>query len=128
MKQFFKTIFTLSLLIIPLSLFAVETSSTLPERLKTRALAVLNDDCANCHGLYRMGGLGPALTPEKLRQLPLETIALIIQEGIPGKFMPPWKAVLSRQEIDFLAQYIKSTPATPPQIKRIQIRKVGIKP
>ncbi|MCP4296846.1 MAG: cytochrome c [Proteobacteria bacterium] len=91
--------------------------SDVNKSFEKRALGILRDDCANCHGLYRMGGLGPPLTPERMKKLPVETIKILIREGVPGKFMPPWKAVLTEKEIAFLALYLQSVPADAPRIK-----------
>ncbi len=89
----------------------------LSEASKARVLMTLREDCANCHGLYRLGGLGPALTPERLKVYPVEALALIIEHGRPGNFMPPWKDVLSKEEIDYLANYLLTVEPTPPEIQ-----------
>lgn len=65
-------------------------------------------DCGSCHGLTFRGGLGPPLRPENLDHLPAAAIAAIIREGIPGTAMPPWKALLSDQEIGWISQQLKS--------------------
>ena len=86
---------------------------------RERALATLREDCANCHGLYRLGGLGPALTPERLKPFSVEALTLIILEGRPALFMPPWKEVLSKAEVQFLANYLLTEQAPVPQFQKI---------
>lgn len=65
-------------------------------------------DCGSCHGLTFRGGLGPPLRPENLDHLPAAAIAAIIREGIPGTAMPPWKALLSDQDIAWISQQLKT--------------------
>ncbi|PHS49607.1 MAG: cytochrome C [Marinobacter sp.] len=65
-------------------------------------------DCGSCHGLTLKGGLGPPLRPENLGHLPAEAIAAVIREGVPGTAMPPWKPLLSPEEIHWISQHLKS--------------------
>ena len=65
-------------------------------------------DCGSCHGLTMRGGLGPPLRPEDLEQLPAEAIAAIIREGVDGTAMPPWKALLSDDEMLWIGRQLKS--------------------
>jgi cytochrome c55X len=105
------------------TLLSANVAEVEQEAFKKRVLEVLRDDCANCHGLYRHGGLGPPLTPERLKKMPLETIEIMISEGVPGKFMPPWKGILNAKEIHFLARYLQDTPAKMPQIRLRELKK-----
>ena len=65
-------------------------------------------DCGSCHGLTFKGGLGPPLRPSDLETLPETAIEAIIREGVPGTAMPPWKALLTDQEIAWISQQLKS--------------------
>lgn len=65
-------------------------------------------DCGSCHGLTMRGGLGPSLRPDDLALLPEAAIAAIIREGLPGTAMPPWKALLTDDEIDWISEQLKS--------------------
>ena len=60
--------------------------------------ANFKEHCASCHGVDRLGGLGPALLPEDLRDKPAEGLAATIYYGRPGTPMPPWKAFMSEAE------------------------------
>ena len=65
-------------------------------------LALLHQDCGSCHGMRLTGGLGPALTPEKLRARPAESLAATIVSGRPGTAMPPWRRFVSEEEARWL--------------------------
>ncbi|MCP5325185.1 MAG: cytochrome c [Oceanospirillaceae bacterium] len=65
---------------------------------------LLLQDCGSCHGMTLKGGLGPALLPERMREMGLENIKAVIKYGRPGTAMPPWQALLQDDEIDYLSQ------------------------
>ncbi len=67
--------------------------------------------CAGCHGDKRQGvsGFAPELTPDSLERLSHTEIQGILLNGLPGTAMPPFKGMLSQEEIDALVQYIKDT-------------------
>lgn len=69
---------------------------------------ILEQDCGSCHGLTMKGGLGPALTAERMQALSLDDITRVILDGVPGTPMPPWRPLLSEQEALFMAQVLKS--------------------
>jgi cytochrome c55X len=70
-------------------------------------LHLLKHDCGSCHGLTLKGGLGPPLLIENLKEKPDEMLALTILEGRPGTPMPPWKSLLTRDEVDWLVQQLR---------------------
>lgn len=72
-------------------------------------------DCGSCHGLKLKGGLGPPLLPENVDRLPEEAIAAIIREGVPGTAMPPWKALLTTEEIRWVSEQLKSGSLITPE-------------
>ncbi len=67
--------------------------------------------CAVCHGAKRQGvsGLGSALTPESLLVPSYTEIRDTILNGKSNTAMPPFKGILSQEEIDALVQFIKDT-------------------
>jgi len=76
-----------------------------PAQEREQALVrMVRQDCGSCHGMQLTGGLGPALTPQALQGMPAESLAATIYHGRPGTPMPPWKAMLSEQEADWIAQ------------------------
>lgn len=74
---------------------------------------LLLQDCGACHGMRLSGGLGPALTVQALAGKSRELLATTISEGRPGTPMPPWKPLLSKADIDWLADYLKNPGGNP---------------
>jgi mono/diheme cytochrome c family protein/DNA-binding beta-propeller fold protein YncE len=68
--------------------------------------------CAACHGVDRLGGMGPALLPENLARLRKKTALKTIAEGLPATQMPAFGAVLKPDEIAAIADLIY-TPVEP---------------
>lgn len=79
-----------------------------PER-RAELSNLLEQDCGSCHGLKRAGGLGPPLTASLLEQMPVEYLAAAIYYGRPGTAMPPWSALISQREANWLANRLKTT-------------------
>jgi len=72
-------------------------------------------DCGSCHGLLLTGGLGPALTPSALRELPEEGLTAVIYGGRPGTPMPGWKTMLSEADAAWIARQLQAGfPQEPP--------------
>lgn len=67
---------------------------------------MVDQDCGSCHGMTRHGGLGSPLLQEDLAKLSAEAVIETILEGRPGTPMPPWKAMLSREEAAWIAAYL----------------------
>jgi len=95
----------LCLLVVPVMADSAAPAS--PQRQSELANLVLQD-CGSCHGMTLRGGLGPALRPENLNLLPVEAIAAIVAEGVPGTAMPPWKPLLSAGEIQWISRQLKA--------------------
>lgn len=70
--------------------------------------------CAACHGVDRLGVMGPALLPENLESTRLRkpSAVKIITEGRPATQMQAFGALLKPDEIQQLADFIY-TPVTP---------------
>ncbi|MCG7871892.1 MAG: cytochrome c [Candidatus Thiodiazotropha lotti] len=85
----------------------VAQASDISSARESELLNLLKHDCGSCHGLSLKGGLGPALTPDVLRQKPIEYITATILYGRSGTPMPPWRPFLSEGEANWLAQRIK---------------------
>ncbi|MCU7936651.1 MAG: cytochrome c [Candidatus Thiodiazotropha sp. (ex Dulcina madagascariensis)] len=75
---------------------------------RAELLNLLKHDCGSCHGLSLKGGLGPALTPDKLTGKPVDFLATTILYGRYGTPMPPWRPFLSDPEALWLAEQIKA--------------------
>jgi len=95
---------------------SIETShkqySPLTEQRRVELKDLLLQDCGSCHGMTMKGGLGPALTADVLHTKSRQMITSTIREGRPGTPMPPWKSILSEQEIQWLVEtlYTGVTP------------------
>lgn len=88
------------------SLFVFNSVNALAETLSQERKAELKNlliqDCGSCHGMTLKGGLGPALTPDVLKNKPREMVEITITHGRPGTPMPPWNTLLSKQEINWI--------------------------
>ena len=101
------------LVLLSHSVYATPASSAEPsEQRRAELHNLLLQDCGSCHGMTLKGGLGPALTPEALKDKPREFIEFTILEGRSGTPMPPWKNILTRDEILWLVDtlYTGVTP------------------
>lgn len=79
------------------------TSPPAPAR-QQQLVRMVRQDCGSCHGMRLTGGLGPALTREALAERPLDSVAATIFHGRPGTPMPPWRAMLSEGESQWIAE------------------------
>ena len=68
--------------------------------------------CSSCHGIERLGGLGPALLPENLARLRKPEAEKVIRDGRPATQMQGFGDKLSAEEIKALVDYAY-TPITP---------------
>ncbi len=65
---------------------------------------MLKHDCGSCHGLTLRGGLGPPLTADRLHGYPLDFISNTILNGRAGTAMPPWRGLLTEDEVNWIAE------------------------
>ena len=72
---------------------------------------LLVQDCGSCHGTRLRGGLGPPLTSDRMRDLPQSWIVQTILQGRNGTAMPPWSALLSREEAIWIARELQAGAA-----------------
>ncbi|MEO8013686.1 cytochrome c [Polaromonas sp.] len=69
-------------------------------------IRMVRQDCGSCHGMRLTGGLGPALTRQALAGKPVEALAATIYHGRPGTPMPPWRAMLSADDAQWIASQL----------------------
>ena len=97
--------YLMPLLLMSSALLASAQPAQEPNAARAATLVrMVRQDCGSCHGMQLTGGLGPALTPQALAEMPRESLAATIYHGRPGTPMPPWKAMLSEIEADWIAQ------------------------
>jgi cytochrome c55X len=70
-------------------------------------IRLLRNDCGACHGMRLAGGLGPALTPEALKDKPPESLAATIVYGRAGTPMPPWRPFVTETEARWLVTQLQ---------------------
>ncbi len=68
-------------------LFTVNTAIS-PVLANPEILPLYQKNCAECHGLDRLGGIGPALLPENLKRVRPKQATISIGEGLPATQMP----------------------------------------
>lgn len=90
-------------LIAGLALAPALSAAADPAPARQRELASLvRNDCGACHGMRLSGGLGPALTPEALKDKPAEGLVATILAGRAGTAMPPWRPFLSNTDAEWV--------------------------
>lgn len=97
-----------SLFLGGLLLVAMTNAFGLDEERREELDHLLRHDCGSCHGLELKGGLGPALTDERMRQRSLAYLRAVIRDGVPGTTMPPWEPLLSEADIAYLARTLRA--------------------
>lgn len=86
-----------------------------------KAKQIYFDRCAGCHGTLRKGATGPNLEPAKMRAIPVEALVTILTEGTRGG-MPPWKGILTKEEMELVSRYMHLEPPQPPEWGMDQIK------
>lgn len=102
-----------NLLITTIFMFCVTAQATdvyqnISEPRRAELHNLLIQDCGSCHGMTMKGGLGPALTPEVLKNKSRQMIEVTILHGRPGTPMPPWQSILSNDEVRWLVDRLYS--------------------
>lgn len=95
----------LVLLAAPLAATAVQAEVPTPARQR-ELVHLVRQDCGSCHGMRLTGGLGLPLTPEALRDKPIEGLEATIHGGRPGTAMPAWKTILAEPEIRWIVEQL----------------------
>ncbi len=72
---------------------------------------LLVQDCGSCHGMTLKGGLGPSLRPEALDDKSDAVLVAAVLEGRPGTPMPPWRALLSEDDVRWLIALLRTGEA-----------------
>nr|WP_221202485.1 nitrite reductase [Halomonas campaniensis] len=73
-----------------------------------------NRHCAICHGVSRLGGIGPALLPDNLSRLKHDEAVSVIRDGRPATQMPAYRELLAEEEVLALAEWIFTPPEHEP--------------
>jgi len=78
--------------------------------------------CAECHGVDRLGGMGPALLPENLARLRKAEALKAIRDGLTATQMPAFGEVLSEAQIAAITELIYTPVVPSPQWSDDDIR------
>ncbi|PCH95151.1 MAG: cytochrome C oxidase Cbb3 [Gammaproteobacteria bacterium] len=116
-KSFFGLVITISsLVVLSLSVNAQSnTQSNVQPNTPSNAEVLYQKNCQSCHGIGRLGGMGPALFPENLSRLRKNKAVKVINNGRLATQMPAFEDKLSKQEIDSLVAYIYTPAKTLPK-------------
>ncbi|MCC6979435.1 MAG: cbb3-type cytochrome c oxidase subunit I [Candidatus Melainabacteria bacterium] len=75
---------------------------------------IYEQKCVSCHGIAGDGN-GPAAAtldrrPTNFKEVQPEPddLLTVLEEGVPGTSMPPWKDQLTEQERDYLSRYVQT--------------------
>ena len=91
-------------LVAPVGYASAQEAATVSANRERELVRLVRQDCGSCHGMLLTGGLGLALTPEALREKPLEGLVATVLYGRPGTAMPPWKTIISEKEAMWIVQ------------------------
>ena len=83
-----------------------QATGTPPERQR-ELVRMVRQDCGSCHGIQLTGGLGPALTRDRMADFPLDSLVAVIYQGRPGTPMPGWKSMISEADATWIAQQLQ---------------------
>ncbi|WP_347880323.1 c-type cytochrome [Ottowia testudinis] len=75
---------------------------------QAQLIRMVRQDCGSCHGIQLTGGLGPALTRERMAEIPLDNLVAVIYQGRPGTPMPGWKTMISEADAEWIAHQLQA--------------------
>ncbi len=88
-------------------IFLLPAASSSAQVARQKLIAMVRQDCGSCHGLTLKGGLGAALLPKDLAGKDEDALASIIEDGVPGTPMPPWRGLVSVEDAHWIAKKLK---------------------
>jgi len=93
----------------------VSTATFAQSQTNKAAKTLYQNHCQTCHGIGRLGGMGPALFPENLSRLRKHKAIKVINNGRLSTQMPSFKDKLTKAEIKTLVDYIYSPAKVAPK-------------
>lgn len=96
-------LFATLLVLAPLAAWAENGIAPARQAELTR---LVRQDCGSCHGMRLTGGLGSPLTAQALRDKPADGLVATVIHGRPGTAMPPWQAMLSEAEAQWIVAHL----------------------
>jgi len=121
-------IFTLLLTSIISLAFSVESFANKAEdENHASAKKLYGEHCQSCHGIGRLGAMGPALFPENLSRLRKIKAIKVIQHGRVATQMPGFSEKLNEKQINSLIDYIYTPAEVAPQWTMADINNSHVK-
>ena len=102
-----RTLLTVGIMVAATSNLVLADSPYLCHERQSELIRLVRQDCGSCHGMRLTGGLGPALTPEVLKDKPAAVLLSTILHGRPGTPMPPWNSFLSESEAAWIVDALQ---------------------
>ena len=84
------------------------TEPDIDDARRSELAYLLKHDCGSCHGMTLQGGLGPGLLASDLAGKPDAYLQVMIAKGSPDNAMPPWNALLTVSEIDYIIELLRT--------------------
>jgi len=81
-------------------------ANEITEKPNSSAKELYTKHCQSCHGVERLGAMGPALLPENLSRLRKPKATKVINNGRVATQMPSFSEKLSKENITQLVNYI----------------------
>ncbi|NRA72125.1 MAG: c-type cytochrome [Gammaproteobacteria bacterium] len=100
--------------LIVIAALALANFSVAGKAVASDGEALYQQHCQSCHGVERLGAMGPALFPENLSRLKQPKAAQVIAKGRIATQMPAFDKILSKQQIDTLVDYVYSPAKVTP--------------
>ncbi|MCW8916874.1 MAG: nitrite reductase [Magnetovibrio sp.] len=88
--------------------------------------ALFMEHCSACHGMDRLGGLGPALLPSNLKRLRQKSAHKVIKSGREATQMQGFGEILNDKQIEGLVSFIYKPLAEMPTWNMDQIKESRI--
>jgi cytochrome c55X len=85
---------------------AVAAADPSPSR-RAELIELVRQDCGSCHGLTLKGGLGPSLEPAAMANRDTAQLELVVLHGRRGTPMPPWRGLLTEDEVRWIVEALK---------------------
>ncbi|KAB2912450.1 MAG: cytochrome c [Hyphomicrobiaceae bacterium] len=96
-------------MVVLAGLLAFGTSAWALEEQREKELTnLVRQDCGSCHGMTLKGGLGRSLARERISQFDDDTLVAIILGGVPGTPMPPWRGLITDEEVRWIVGRLKT--------------------
>lgn len=123
-----KQLFNPTKILLCASALVVSSSGYTQETINQEkaAQALYQEHCQSCHGVDRMGSMGPALFPENLSRLRKNKAIKVIQQGREATQMPAFSQQLNAKQTQLLVDYIYTKPTTQPQWTMADIKASNI--